>query len=439
MLRTILFLVIFGLSFVASAFVIDDANIDRAAGDLLEAVFGPLTDENDIAGFALIGLLAAWLAFGIVMAVPAWRRRMAVSLTAWPLRGRPVASFFLRTFCFVVIGAALFLVAGGLGLVMIIPLGIVVFGYLGMLVNDFHGMLLRPEYLHPVDAQETSKSAPGWILPESITAEMLGTPELRFELARDLRRRAAQMRRFSFVALGGIAALLVVAVNVILFAGFIANLGVGVTGPERIQQMLSAEETALDRAQADLRALERRKRTDELSFYRRSNTTRADIRDANSEHITDAMRVQFARSEQNQVYLARKESLERAIAAHLVATDRILQERTLYLINSIREDFGTAEQTNNLNLLIASGITRFGILFIMLFIVQILVNLYRYTMRMSAYYLSQADAMLLAEDGGDGLLKVVPVLSPQDVDFGKAPQTPVQNLEKVLELAAKLR
>jgi hypothetical protein len=439
MLRTILFLIIFGLSFLISGFVIDDANIDRAAGDLLEAVLGPLTDENDIAGFALIGLLAAWLAFGIVMAVPAWRRRMAISLTAWPLSGRPVASFFLRTFSFVVLGAALFLVVGGLDLVMIIPLGIVVFGYLGMLVNDFHGMLLRPEYLQPVDFRERNTSVPGWILPDSITADMLGTPELRYELAKDLRRRASQMRRFSFVALAGIAALLVVAVNVILFAGFIANLGVGVTGPERIQQMLNAEELALDRAQADLRALERRKSADEISFYRGLNRTRADIRDLDSEYITDEMRVRFALSEPYQVYLARKKSLERAVGAHLVSTDRILEERTNYLIKSIREDFGTAEQTNNLNLLIASGITRFGILFIMLFIVQILVNLYRYTMRMSAYYLSQADAMLLAEDGGDGLLKVVPVLSPQDVDFGKAPQTPVQNLEKMLELAAKLR
>lgn len=439
MLRTIMLLVIFGSSFIFSVFFVDDLNIDRAAGGILEAAFGPLQDENDIAGIALIGLMAAWLAFAIVMAVPPWRRRMAVSLIPWPLRNRPAASFLIRTFTFVTVCAGVFLITGGLGLAMIVPLGIVMFAYIGMLVHDFHGMLLRTEYLKPVEFQETSRSAPGWILPDSITADMLGTPELRFELAKDLRRRASQMRRLSFVALAGIAALLVVAVNVILFAGFIANLGVGVTGPERIQQMLNAEELALDGAQSDLRALERRKNADELSFYRRINQTRADIRELESEHITDEMRVEFARSEGFQAYLARKKSLERAINAHLESADKILEERTVYLINSIREDFGTEEQTNNLNLLIASGITRFGILFIMLFIVQILVNLYRYTMRMSAYYLSQADAMLLAEDGGDGLLKVVPVLSPQDVDFGKAPQTPVQNLEKMLALAAKLR
>ena len=61
------------------------------------------------------------------------------------------------------------------------------------------------------------------------------------ELARDLRRRAIQLRRFSMIALVAIGMLLFVAVGVILFAGFIANLGVGQSNLERIQETLDAE------------------------------------------------------------------------------------------------------------------------------------------------------------------------------------------------------
>jgi len=265
------------------------------------------------------------------------------------------------------------------------------------------------------------KPTAGWVLPDSITAEMLGQPELRFELARDLRNRAMQMRRFSFVALAGIAALLVIAVCVILFAGFIANLGVGKTGPERIQELLASETAALDRAEADL-------------LTNRSRQT---------EVVTRVTRKLNPDPPKSTPEFKELETAERKLVrlrdAHEKAIEAILAERTAYLQKNIQSDFGAAEQADNLNLLIASGITRFGILFIMLFIVQILVNLYRYTMRLSAYYLSQADALLLAEDGGAALLRLVPALSPAQVDFGKAPDTPAQNLEKLLEMAAKLK
>ncbi|MCB9928453.1 MAG: hypothetical protein H6844_03430 [Alphaproteobacteria bacterium] len=305
-----------------------------------------------------------------------------------------------------------------------------------MVLYDLRGLLF-PEVASAAMAGAAQNA--GWVLPEAITVELMGRPELRFELARDLRRRAIQMRRFSLVALAGIGVLLVVAVAVILFAGFIANLGVGATGPERIQQLLDAENGAIRRLREQESQLRRDLEQSEIAYFTAARPTRAIVRKLEDLNLTQADRERF---QQTPTYLqahAELESMAAQIASHQQALEAIRGARIEYLTDNIKSDFGASEETSNVNLLIASGITRFGILFIMLFIVQILVNLYRYSMRMSAYYLSQADALLLAEDGGDALLKVVPALSPQNVDFGKAPQTPMQNLEKLAEIAAKLR
>lgn len=436
MLRSLLLLTIFGVCSVLSVIAVNELDLDRAGGNVLEAIFGRISDEDDIAALAIIGLSAAWIAFGVTACVPAWRRRLYVSLWAWPLKNRPAGSFFLRTGVFALLATSIFAITGGLGLESIVPVFVSIFAYAAMVLHDFHGMLLRPDYLHAQDLPEAGMAAPGWILPDTITTEMIGKPELRYELAKDLRKRASNMRRFSLIALAGIAALLVVAVNVILFAGFIANLGVGQTGAERIQALLDTETLALNRVEHEIAQNSEARATfvpNQVRLAERSTRKKLD---------DDEIKAIAERAERSAEY--RKLAVEGSQLvilreAHSQAIQTILSERTNYLQNAIQSDFGAADQANNLNLLIASGITRFGILFIMLFIVQILVNLYRYTMRMSAYYLSQADALLLAEDNGDGLLKVVPVLSPQEVDFGKAPQTPVQNLEKILELAARLR
>ena len=446
MLRTMLLLILVGLSTLCAVAIVDFFSLDRSLGDFLEFLFGSLSEENGFSGVALTTLGAAWLSYAAIMAIPIWRRRVIGTIWAWPIRNSPTTSFIIRTTVYVLGGLLIMLLLVNAAffdpvseLMAIGFLAVGSFAFLGMVLHDFRGILLYDSTEHTVPQGSTAKPTTGWILPESITLEMLGQPALRYELAKDLRNRAAQMRRFSFFALAGIAALLVVAVNVILFAGFIANLGVGVTGPERIQQLLDSETLALASVQTRLRDLDARLQREEVDFHRGNIKTRANIRSLDDSNITDESRILFRKTNTYRDYLVRKSNLERVGGAHARSVEGILEERTEYLRKAIQDDFGSAKQADNLNLLIASGITRFGILFIMLFIVQVLVNLYRYTMRLSAYYLSQADALLLAEDNGEGLMKVVPVFSPQNVDFGKVPVTPAQSLEKVLELAAKLR
>jgi hypothetical protein len=76
--------------------------------------------------------------------------------------------------------------------------------------------------------------------------------------------------------------------------------------------------------------------------------------------------------------------------------------------------------------LFASTITtRLGSVLILLFLVQILVTLYRYNMRLAAFYDGRADALILITSGDDfEFSKYSDFITPTNLDFGKLPATP---------------
>ena len=70
----------------------------------------------------------------------------------------------------------------------------------------------------------------------------------------------------------------------------------------------------------------------------------------------------------------------------------------------------------------------------MLFFVGILVNLYRYNIRLAGYYDARADGLELIDLGVDETIfaKLVSSVSPEHYDFGKTPLSPA---EHAVELA----
>jgi hypothetical protein len=71
-------------------------------------------------------------------------------------------------------------------------------------------------------------------------------------------------------------------------------------------------------------------------------------------------------------------------------------------------------------------VTRIGSVFILLFLVQIFVSLYRYNVRLSAYYNARADALELLGNIDGTLQALVNAFSPDVVDFGRMPKTPIE-------------
>lgn len=75
--------------------------------------------------------------------------------------------------------------------------------------------------------------------------------------------------------------------------------------------------------------------------------------------------------------------------------------------------------------LISTVTTRIGSVLILLFLVQILVSMYRYNIRLAAYYDARADGLELAIDASvEEIDKIIRSLSPENIDFAKVPNSP---------------
>jgi hypothetical protein len=83
--------------------------------------------------------------------------------------------------------------------------------------------------------------------------------------------------------------------------------------------------------------------------------------------------------------------------------------------------------------LLQTNITRFGTIIMITFLVSILTPLYRYNIRLAAYYDARADVLELMKSDLKkvGFIDLAASLTPS-LDFGKAPSTPI---EQIIELA----
>ncbi|MEM6760102.1 MAG: hypothetical protein AAF601_11555 [Pseudomonadota bacterium] len=113
---------------------------------------------------------------------------------------------------------------------------------------------------------------------------------------------------------------------------------------------------------------------------------------------------------------ARRADIARALSA---LEQNLSSNIDSYLVSAQREP-------SDVSLLLASGITRFGILLVVIFLVQILVGVYRYSLRLSAFYAGRADALVAAKDRKTDLGAWEAAFTPMDIDFGRQPVTPAQ-------------
>jgi hypothetical protein len=85
---------------------------------------------------------------------------------------------------------------------------------------------------------------------------------------------------------------------------------------------------------------------------------------------------------------------------------------------------------------IETNATRIGALVAMFFLVSILVPHYRYNIRMASFYEARSDAMeLLSKSAGvDDFQKTFEMMTP-NIDFGKAPPTPLEQMAEAIKAA----
>src|SRR5215471_5600363 len=80
----------------------------------------------------------------------------------------------------------------------------------------------------------------------------------------------------------------------------------------------------------------------------------------------------------------------------------------------------------------ATAITRVGVVLIIIYLVQILMGLYRYNMRLATYYNAKRDVLTLWDGTPASLKRLDDIVGPPKFDFGKEPKHPLEDLLKAL-------
>ena len=320
----------------------------------------------------------------------------------------------------------------------------------------------------------------------SSTDDLIETPNLAESEAilwRLLRKRARNSRQIAIVILCGIGMILVVASFVILFAGHITTIDLNTNDrlaeAERLrdrlhseigehEQILIAIQTRIEVLNSDLEriATDVRDRlhesigedADSIHVYGAddpiSNSERlralANVFEQ-SEFIVHDIKAEIAELQSNWDNTARLrddaletyEGLTAGYREHLLnsllsSTNDVPLGRIFGQGDSEGQELSVSE-ADGLSVLVTTTITRFGILALMLFFLKILVNLYRYSMRLSVTYSSQADAILMQQMDADKLKKINEAISTSQIDFGSSPKTPLETLKDFAEIIKNMK
>jgi len=80
----------------------------------------------------------------------------------------------------------------------------------------------------------------------------------------------------------------------------------------------------------------------------------------------------------------------------------------------------------------ATAITRVGVVLIIVYLVQILLSLYRYNTRLASYYNSRRDLLTLWDGKQRGLKSLDEILTSARIDFGREPKHPLEDVIRVI-------
>ena len=228
----------------------------------------------------------------------------------------------------------------------------------------------------------------------------------------ELAGRGVDLQKRSRYLLVSIVVMIIFAALFIIFAGQITSLDVsGIKLLALAQADVRSAEDELNRTLAEI------SRTSQIRLQRVKDQTakpeqRFDVTTPEDDRLADE---------------ALSLKLDSKKAALAKANEMLLRVKDKQF-----DDGRPRDQTSNQLLLIQTSVTRFGVVLIVVFLVQILVNLHRYNMRLAAFYFGRCDALLLSKQTVS-LREFIDILSTDNLDFGKPPKTPAEEAKSVLE------
>jgi len=113
---------------------------------------------------------------------------------------------------------------------------------------------------------------------------------------------------------------------------------------------------------------------------------------------------------------------------------KVLNERRENAVAALKTTWDTEANVTNHDKLkdtsyvTATFLTRIGILAILIFLVQILISLYKYNTRIVAFYVSRLDCLRISGENVEEFRSLIELMTPINVDFGRDPRHPVEVL-----------
>jgi hypothetical protein len=95
-----------------------------------------------------------------------------------------------------------------------------------------------------------------------------------------------------------------------------------------------------------------------------------------------------------------------------------------------KKELETQRGYNDWHYIVATAITRVGVVLIIIYLVQILIGLYRYNTRLATYYSAKQDVLGLWDGNATSLKRLDEILGSPKFDFGKEPKHPLEDLLK---------
>jgi hypothetical protein len=100
-----------------------------------------------------------------------------------------------------------------------------------------------------------------------------------------------------------------------------------------------------------------------------------------------------------------------------------------------QKELDSARGYNDSRYIIATAITRVGVVLVIIFLAQVLINLYRYNTRLITFYNSRRDLLQVWDGKGAGIEKLQKLMVP-NVDFGREPKHPLEDI--IRQVIAKI-
>lgn len=164
-----------------------------------------------------------------------------------------------------------------------------------------------------------------------------------------------------------------------------------------------------------------------LDSYQQAIGVQGSLQSAQTEFKKLAGSLQELEKEKTQEITAKLDQIESKITSITPVAQKIVE--------AIPDEQKRKSELNS-HISIFSMITRVSAGIILIFLVQILVKMYRYNVRLAAFYEGRADALQLAANlNSASIERAAKLLGPESIDFGEMPEPPSK---QVIELVKQL-